>query len=162
MLLDLKIFWFTVRNTTLGKIALTSYEEWIYIILIKELACISVAEEWTFSMFFKIKYRYVQAHFSSCFADLFLNFLFSQYVPPDLCICNFVLEQSLSVRALQEMLANTGDNASDGVSKLTSKNITFLIWIVVLISFLLPGFSMREASCHSRFLIFLVFLGHYC
>uniref|UniRef100_A0A8C4NPW6 Ryanodine receptor 3 n=1 Tax=Dicentrarchus labrax TaxID=13489 RepID=A0A8C4NPW6_DICLA len=29
-------------------------------------------------------------------------------VPPDLCICNFVLEQSLSVRALQEMLANTG------------------------------------------------------
>lgn len=37
-----------------------------------------------------------------------------QYVPPDLCICNFVLEQSLSVRALQEMLANTGQN-SEGV-----------------------------------------------
>lgn len=37
-----------------------------------------------------------------------------QYVPPDLCICNFVLEQSLSVRALQEMLANTGHN-SEGV-----------------------------------------------
>uniref|UniRef100_A0A8C8ECH2 Ryanodine receptor 3 n=1 Tax=Otus sunia TaxID=257818 RepID=A0A8C8ECH2_9STRI len=35
----------------------------------------------------------------------------AKYVPPDLCICNFVLEQSLSVRALQEMLANTGDNA---------------------------------------------------
>uniref|UniRef100_A0A8C0F5J6 Ryanodine receptor 3 n=1 Tax=Bubo bubo TaxID=30461 RepID=A0A8C0F5J6_BUBBB len=34
----------------------------------------------------------------------------AKYVPPDLCICNFVLEQSLSVRALQEMLANTGDN----------------------------------------------------
>uniref|UniRef100_A0A3B1JQF3 Inositol 1,4,5-trisphosphate/ryanodine receptor domain-containing protein n=1 Tax=Astyanax mexicanus TaxID=7994 RepID=A0A3B1JQF3_ASTMX len=33
-----------------------------------------------------------------------------QYVPPDLCICNFVLEQSLSVRALQEMLAKTGQN----------------------------------------------------
>uniref|UniRef100_A0A665TL55 Ryanodine receptor 3 n=1 Tax=Echeneis naucrates TaxID=173247 RepID=A0A665TL55_ECHNA len=32
----------------------------------------------------------------------------AKYVPPDLCICNFVLEQSLSVRALQEMLANTG------------------------------------------------------
>uniref|UniRef100_A0A8C3CUD7 Ryanodine receptor 3 n=1 Tax=Cairina moschata TaxID=8855 RepID=A0A8C3CUD7_CAIMO len=46
----------------------------------------------------------------------------AKYVPPDLCICNFVLEQSLSVRALQEMLANTGDNASEGVSKLTSKN----------------------------------------
>uniref|UniRef100_A0AAR2LK81 Ryanodine receptor 3 n=1 Tax=Pygocentrus nattereri TaxID=42514 RepID=A0AAR2LK81_PYGNA len=34
----------------------------------------------------------------------------AKYVPPDLCICNFVLEQSLSVRALQEMLANTGQN----------------------------------------------------
>lgn len=53
--------------------------------------------------------------------------LILQYVPPDLCICNFVLEQSLSVRALQEMLANTGDNASEGVSKLTSKNVKFLI-----------------------------------
>lgn len=29
-----------------------------------------------------------------------------QNVPPDLAICCFVLEQSLSVRALQEMLAN--------------------------------------------------------
>uniref|UniRef100_A0A673MWT3 Ryanodine receptor 3 n=1 Tax=Sinocyclocheilus rhinocerous TaxID=307959 RepID=A0A673MWT3_9TELE len=34
----------------------------------------------------------------------------SCYVPPDLCICSFVLEQSLSVRALQEMLAKTGQN----------------------------------------------------
>ncbi|XP_032398523.1 ryanodine receptor 3 isoform X1 [Etheostoma spectabile] len=34
----------------------------------------------------------------------------AKYVPPDLCICNFVLEQSLSVRALQEMLAKTGQN----------------------------------------------------
>ncbi|XP_066532570.1 ryanodine receptor 3 [Hoplias malabaricus] len=34
----------------------------------------------------------------------------AKYVPPDVCICNFVLEQSLSVRALQEMLANTGQN----------------------------------------------------
>ncbi|TNN87231.1 Ryanodine receptor 3 [Liparis tanakae] len=32
------------------------------------------------------------------------------YVPPDLCICTFVLEQSLSVRALQEMLAKSGQN----------------------------------------------------
>uniref|UniRef100_A0A8C3EWR4 Ryanodine receptor 3 n=1 Tax=Corvus moneduloides TaxID=1196302 RepID=A0A8C3EWR4_CORMO len=38
----------------------------------------------------------------------------AKYVPPDLCICNFVLEQSLSVRALQEMLASTGDNAAQG------------------------------------------------
>uniref|UniRef100_A0A3Q4GGY2 Ryanodine receptor 3 n=1 Tax=Neolamprologus brichardi TaxID=32507 RepID=A0A3Q4GGY2_NEOBR len=35
----------------------------------------------------------------------------AKYVPPDLCVCNFVLEQSLSVRALQEMLANTGQNS---------------------------------------------------
>uniref|UniRef100_A0A3B4TQV3 Ryanodine receptor 3 n=1 Tax=Seriola dumerili TaxID=41447 RepID=A0A3B4TQV3_SERDU len=35
----------------------------------------------------------------------------AKYVPPDLCICNFVLEQSLSVRALQEMLANTGQSS---------------------------------------------------
>ncbi|TKS76306.1 Ryanodine receptor 3 [Collichthys lucidus] len=33
-----------------------------------------------------------------------------KHVPPDLCVCNFVLEQALSVRALQEMLANTGQN----------------------------------------------------
>uniref|UniRef100_A0A803VT98 Ryanodine receptor 3 n=1 Tax=Ficedula albicollis TaxID=59894 RepID=A0A803VT98_FICAL len=39
----------------------------------------------------------------------------AKYVPPDLCVCNFILEQSLSVRALQEMLASTGDNASEGV-----------------------------------------------
>lgn len=45
-----------------------------------------------------------------CFCPFIL-----QYVPPDICICNFVLEQSLSVRALQEMLANTGQN-SEGVS----------------------------------------------
>uniref|UniRef100_A0AAQ4NXV3 Ryanodine receptor 3 n=1 Tax=Gasterosteus aculeatus aculeatus TaxID=481459 RepID=A0AAQ4NXV3_GASAC len=34
----------------------------------------------------------------------------AKYVPPDLCVCNFVLEQALSVRALQEMLAKTGQN----------------------------------------------------
>uniref|UniRef100_A0A8C9YFV3 Ryanodine receptor 3 n=1 Tax=Sander lucioperca TaxID=283035 RepID=A0A8C9YFV3_SANLU len=39
----------------------------------------------------------------------------AKYVPPDLCICTFVLEQSLSVRALQEMLAKSGQN-SEGVS----------------------------------------------
>uniref|UniRef100_A0A8C7WKG9 Ryanodine receptor 1 n=1 Tax=Oncorhynchus mykiss TaxID=8022 RepID=A0A8C7WKG9_ONCMY len=33
----------------------------------------------------------------------------AQNCPPDLAICAFVLEQSLSVRALQEMLANTVD-----------------------------------------------------
>lgn len=38
-----------------------------------------------------------------------------QNVPPDLSICTFVLEQSLSVRALQEMLANTVEK-SEGAS----------------------------------------------
>ncbi|NXP83938.1 RYR2 protein, partial [Passerina amoena] len=48
-------------------------------------------------------------------------------VPPDLSICTFVLEQSLSVRALQEMLANTEEKA-EGVSSILLKhtNISFL------------------------------------
>uniref|UniRef100_A0A8C3GAC5 Ryanodine receptor 2 n=1 Tax=Cyclopterus lumpus TaxID=8103 RepID=A0A8C3GAC5_CYCLU len=43
-----------------------------------------------------------------CFLESISN---SKNVPPDLSICTFVLEQSLSVRALQEMLANTEDKA---------------------------------------------------
>ncbi|XP_036448593.1 ryanodine receptor 3 [Colossoma macropomum] len=43
----------------------------------------------------------------------------AKYVPPDLCICNFVLEQSLSVRALQEMLAKTGQNNDRLIRKAT-------------------------------------------
>ncbi|XP_021095480.1 ryanodine receptor 1 isoform X6 [Heterocephalus glaber] len=39
-----------------------------------------------------------------CFLEPTSN---AQNVPPDLAICCFILEQSLSVRALQEMLANT-------------------------------------------------------
>ncbi|NXB80218.1 RYR2 protein, partial [Donacobius atricapilla] len=48
-------------------------------------------------------------------------------VPPDLSICTFVLEQSLSVRALQEMLANTEEKA-EGVSSISLKHtsISFL------------------------------------
>lgn len=42
---------------------------------------------------------------------------FLQKVPPDLAICNFILEQSLSVRALQEMLANTVEMTEVGVGK---------------------------------------------
>uniref|UniRef100_A0A8I5R935 Ryanodine receptor 3 n=1 Tax=Papio anubis TaxID=9555 RepID=A0A8I5R935_PAPAN len=41
----------------------------------------------------------------------------AKYIPPDLCVCNFVLEQSLSVRALQEMLANTGENGGEGAAQ---------------------------------------------
>ncbi|TSL04189.1 Ryanodine receptor 2 [Bagarius yarrelli] len=47
-----------------------------------------------------------------CFLESTSN---SKNVPPDLSICTFVLEQSLSVRALQEMLANTEEKA-EGVS----------------------------------------------
>ncbi|XP_063287318.1 ryanodine receptor 1 isoform X3 [Pelobates fuscus] len=50
-----------------------------------------------------------------CFLESTSN---AQNVPPDLAICCFVLEQSLSVRALQEMLANTveigGDSSQGG------------------------------------------------
>ncbi|NXH21677.1 RYR1 protein, partial [Bucco capensis] len=37
----------------------------------------------------------------------------AQSVPPDLAPCCFILEQSLSVRALQEMLANSSDTAAE-------------------------------------------------
>uniref|UniRef100_A0A3B3U7X2 Inositol 1,4,5-trisphosphate/ryanodine receptor domain-containing protein n=1 Tax=Poecilia latipinna TaxID=48699 RepID=A0A3B3U7X2_9TELE len=47
-----------------------------------------------------------------CFLESISN---SKNVPPDLSICTFVLEQSLSVRALQEMLASTEEKA-EGVS----------------------------------------------
>ncbi|TEA41933.1 hypothetical protein DBR06_SOUSAS26810026, partial [Sousa chinensis] len=47
-----------------------------------------------------------------CFLESTSN---SKNVPPDLSICTFVLEQSLSVRALQEMLANTVEK-SQGAS----------------------------------------------
>ncbi|CAG5911922.1 unnamed protein product [Menidia menidia] len=48
-----------------------------------------------------------------CFLESTSNF---KNVPPDLSICTFVLEQSLSVRALQEMLTNTEENA-DGTAQ---------------------------------------------
>ncbi|XP_035260548.1 ryanodine receptor 2 isoform X5 [Anguilla anguilla] len=47
-----------------------------------------------------------------CFLESTSN---SKNVPPDLSICTFVLEQSLSVRALQEMLANTEEKAEGQV-----------------------------------------------
>uniref|UniRef100_A0A8C5JBB1 Ryanodine receptor 2 n=1 Tax=Junco hyemalis TaxID=40217 RepID=A0A8C5JBB1_JUNHY len=52
-----------------------------------------------------------------CFLESTSN---SKNVPPDLSICTFVLEQSLSVRALQEMLANTEEKA-EGVMKTGSE-----------------------------------------
>ncbi|XP_023805329.1 ryanodine receptor 2 isoform X2 [Oryzias latipes] len=46
-----------------------------------------------------------------CFLESISN---SKNVPPDLSICTFVLEQSLSVRALQEMLANIKEKSDGG------------------------------------------------
>uniref|UniRef100_A0A3Q2PN11 Inositol 1,4,5-trisphosphate/ryanodine receptor domain-containing protein n=1 Tax=Fundulus heteroclitus TaxID=8078 RepID=A0A3Q2PN11_FUNHE len=47
-----------------------------------------------------------------CFLETTSN---AQNVPPDLAICCFILEQSLSVRALQEMLSNSPvDESSQG------------------------------------------------
>ncbi|KAJ8266587.1 hypothetical protein GJAV_G00132220 [Gymnothorax javanicus] len=46
-----------------------------------------------------------------CFLEPTSN---AQNVPPDLAICSFTLEQSLSVRALQEMLSHTSDMSSQG------------------------------------------------
>lgn len=48
-------------------------------------------------------------------------FLWLQNVPPDLSICAFVLEHSLSVRALQEILANREEKA-EGVSMNKRRN----------------------------------------
>ncbi|XP_050626607.1 ryanodine receptor 2 isoform X6 [Macaca thibetana thibetana] len=47
-----------------------------------------------------------------CFLESTSN---SKNVPPDLSICTFVLEQSLSVRALQEMLANTVEKSEGAI-----------------------------------------------
>uniref|UniRef100_A0A8V0YA01 Ryanodine receptor 1 n=1 Tax=Gallus gallus TaxID=9031 RepID=A0A8V0YA01_CHICK len=45
-----------------------------------------------------------------CFLEPTSN---AQNVPPDLAVCCFVLEQSLSVRALQEMLANCAESGGE-------------------------------------------------
>ncbi len=46
-----------------------------------------------------------------------------QNVPPDLAICTFILEQSLSVRALQEMLANTVEMTEVGLKNRNKEKI---------------------------------------
>ncbi|KAI9548377.1 Ryanodine receptor 1 [Dissostichus eleginoides] len=46
-----------------------------------------------------------------CFLETTSN---AQNVPPDLAICCFILEQSLSVRALQEMLSNSSSSQGGG------------------------------------------------
>lgn len=52
--------------------------------------------------------RFVALLFSMSSSHHICSFVFVfQNVPPDLAICCFILEQSLSVRALQEMLSNS-------------------------------------------------------
>lgn len=54
-----------------------------------------------------------------------------QNVPPDLAICCFILEQSLSVRALQEMLSNTSlDEVRQSQGANLTKNALFSIELV--------------------------------
>uniref|UniRef100_A0A3P9KDL9 Inositol 1,4,5-trisphosphate/ryanodine receptor domain-containing protein n=1 Tax=Oryzias latipes TaxID=8090 RepID=A0A3P9KDL9_ORYLA len=53
-----------------------------------------------------------------CFLETTSN---AQNVPPDLAICCFILEQSLSVRALQEMLSNSSvDEVEENLSRYNS------------------------------------------
>ncbi|KAM3601866.1 uncharacterized protein V6R79_020261 [Siganus canaliculatus] len=53
-----------------------------------------------------------------CFLETTSN---AQNVPPDLAICCFILEQSLSVRALQEMLSNTSVDEAVDLDKWSSQ-----------------------------------------
>lgn len=75
-----------------------------------------------------------------------------QNVPPDLAICCFILEQSLSVRALQEMLSNSSvDEVRHNQRKrclllwgVQQLNLTlFLFWLHSPWSFTLPPTNHR-------------------
>uniref|UniRef100_A0A3Q2Z534 Inositol 1,4,5-trisphosphate/ryanodine receptor domain-containing protein n=1 Tax=Hippocampus comes TaxID=109280 RepID=A0A3Q2Z534_HIPCM len=65
-----------------------------------------------------------------CFLETTSN---AQKVPPDLAICNFILEQSLSVRALQEMLANTVEMTEVGLSDFSGGHRTLLYGHAILL-----------------------------
>uniref|UniRef100_A0A673ZPK3 Ryanodine receptor 3 n=1 Tax=Salmo trutta TaxID=8032 RepID=A0A673ZPK3_SALTR len=67
----------------------------------------------------------------------------AKYVPPDLCICCFILEQSLSVRALQEMLAHTVPN-NEGVSIAGGGHRTLLYGHAILLR---HSFSGMYLTC---------------
>lgn len=57
-----------------------------------------------------------------------------QNVPPDLSVCSFVLAQCLSVRALQEMLANREDQAAGVSSQLGShSSLTIMDFCKVMV-----------------------------
>ncbi|KAM5146539.1 LOW QUALITY PROTEIN: ryanodine receptor 1 [Mantella aurantiaca] len=68
-----------------------------------------------------------------CFLESTSN---AQNVPPDLAICCFILEQSLSVRALQEMLANTVEMGSESSQGGGHRNLLY-------------GHAILLRHCHS-------------
>ncbi|XP_056396363.1 ryanodine receptor 1 isoform X2 [Hyla sarda] len=76
-----------------------------------------------------------------CFLESTSN---AQNVPPDLAICCFILEQSLSVRALQEMLANTVEmgNEAPNLDKWSSQGGGHRT--------LLYGHAILLRHCHSN------------
>ncbi|KAJ7407277.1 hypothetical protein WISP_127879 [Willisornis vidua] len=77
-------------------------------------------------------------------------------VPPDLSICTFVLEQSLSVRALQEMLANTEEKAEgrDGGSQLEVDTCFRLLGV------LLTHLKLAISPESKRLMCGMMFLEH--
>ncbi|CAL8382943.1 unnamed protein product [Gadus morhua 'NCC'] len=84
-----------------------------------------------------------------CFLESTSN---SKNVPPDLSICAFVLEQSLSVRALQEMLANTEEKAEGhvDVEKWRSPSMcsmSYLSKVRVLVCVCFPNTADRLQAC---------------
>uniref|UniRef100_A0A8C9MZ91 Ryanodine receptor 2 n=1 Tax=Serinus canaria TaxID=9135 RepID=A0A8C9MZ91_SERCA len=80
-----------------------------------------------------------------CFLESTSN---SKNVPPDLSICTFVLEQSLSVRALQEMLANTEEKA-EGPSENWIRTFKTETSVTVTSVTLGPSLSCFILCCYS-------------
>uniref|UniRef100_A0A3B5R0U6 Inositol 1,4,5-trisphosphate/ryanodine receptor domain-containing protein n=1 Tax=Xiphophorus maculatus TaxID=8083 RepID=A0A3B5R0U6_XIPMA len=78
----------------------------------------------------------------------------AKYVPPDLCICTFVLEQSLSVRALQEMLAKSGQNSEGAAHSGGHKTLLYGHAILLRHSF---SSMVRDQSPHTYLNIALKF-----
>ena len=62
----------------------------------------------------------------------FLTVFLIQNVPPDLAICSLILEQSLSVRALQEMLAKRVDMSEvRGKNRITCGDIRKVFFLQI-------------------------------
>lgn len=77
-----------------------------------------------------------------------------QNVPPDLAICTFILEQSLSVRALQEMLANTVEMTEVGFKNEQPESVACM---VVLTSPSGTATSAKYSKCFPLFLLYFMY-----